>query len=110
MKYLNTYNTYEGIKLPFFDKYKKEKEKKIKATCKYWGITNYTINEDFTIDVDDRVMLHNRAFKKLPLNFNKVKWDFLCNSNKLTTLEGAPNYVGGSFDCSNNYLTSFKGV
>jgi len=39
-----------------------------------------------------------------------VKGYFDCNSNKLTTLKGAPEVVGGRFDCSYNELTTLKGA
>jgi hypothetical protein len=35
---------------------------------------------------------------------------FYCDSNKLTSLEGAPQSVGGSFYCDNNNLTSLDGA
>ena len=40
-----------------------------------------------------------------------VKGDFNCDNNNLTSLEGAPQNVGGDFYCSrNNNLTSLKGA
>ena len=35
--------------------------------------------------------------------------NFYCPYNKLTSLEGAPQSVGGSFRCRYNKLTSLKG-
>jgi hypothetical protein len=32
------------------------------------------------------------------------------DDNQLTSLEGAPQSVGGYFSCSNNHLTSLKGA
>ncbi len=40
----------------------------------------------------------------------KIGGDFGCYSNKLTTLEGAPQEVGGVFDCSDNQLTTLDGA
>jgi hypothetical protein len=31
-----------------------------------------------------------------------VGGDFICSYNQLTSLDGAPNHVGGDFDCSDN--------
>jgi hypothetical protein len=45
---------------------------------------------------------------KLPVKFGKVSGDFWCDYNKLTTLEGCPNYVGDSFVCSANNLTTLE--
>jgi hypothetical protein len=46
---------------------------------------------------------------KLPVKFGKVSGDFWCDYNKLTTLEGCPNYVGGYFSCYDNKLTTLEG-
>ena len=40
----------------------------------------------------------------------KVKEYFNCGNNQLTSLDGAPQSVGGSFDCSNNFLISLEGA
>jgi hypothetical protein len=47
--------------------------------------------------------------KKLPVKFGNVSYDFSCNGNELTTLEGCPSYVGGGFHCGGNELTTLKG-
>ena len=51
----------------------------------------------------------NESVEKLPFKFGKVTGDFFCNNNKLTTLEGSPNWVGGSFCCFRNRLISLEG-
>jgi len=40
----------------------------------------------------------------------RVKEYFNCGNNQLTSLDGAPQSVGGSFDCSNNFLISLEGA
>jgi hypothetical protein len=40
----------------------------------------------------------------------QISGDFLCYSNKLTSLEGAPSSVGGHFWCHENKLTSLEGA
>jgi hypothetical protein len=40
----------------------------------------------------------------------KVDSDFICRSNKLTSLTGAPTSVTGNFDCGGNKLTSLTGA
>jgi len=76
--------------------------------CKEYGIKNYIINPDNSIDVDGSVDLYYMNIGKIPLNFNKVKGNFSCSTNELTSLEGAPKYVGGIFYCNNNDLISLK--
>ena len=102
----------------------------IEEICKKYGIKNYVINSDESIDVYGNVNLSNKGLTKIPLTFNKVTGDFDCKNNyitslkgcpkkveyldcsdnKLTSLEYSPEYVDGSFYCSSNNLTSLKGI
>ena len=81
----------------------------IDLICKKYGIENYTINEDGTVDVDGDVSLYDKGLTELPLKFGKVSGNFYCYYNKLTSLEGAPLEVGGYFSCRNNQLLSLEG-
>ena len=88
----------------------------IEQICEKHGIENYIINDDGSIDVNGDVYIQNSEFTEislklteLPLKFNKVRGDFDCSNNKLTTLKGCPKYVGGNFSCGNNNLTDLKG-
>jgi hypothetical protein len=92
MRYLKLFESFEDIN----------------KICKKYGIYNYTINPDGSIDAKD-VYLSSKGLTKLPLKFNKVNGWFTIASNELTTLEGSPKEVNGYFSCSNNRLTSFKG-
>lgn len=85
---------------------KTEKEQ-IDSICKTYGIRNYLINSDGSIDVNGHVDLSVSNLTSLPLKFDRVDGMFDCSSNKLTTLDGAPNYAR-AFDCSNNNLTSLE--
>jgi len=85
------------------------REEDIQAICKRYGIENYTINEDGSIDVDDNVYMMHRQIDKLPLKFRNVTGSFNCARNKLTTLKGCPISVDDSFYCYNNELTSLEG-
>ena len=93
--------------IKLFEQFNNEQE--IHDICKEYRIENYTINPDGSIDVDGIVKLLYMGLEKLPLRFNRVSGDFICNRNRLTTLEGCPNYVGGFFDCANNQLESLEG-
>jgi len=81
---------------------------KIDFICKRYGIENYTINSDGSVDVDSDVNLNDNRLTKLPLNFGKVSGYFNCGYNKLITLEGCPQSVGGNFYCYDNQLTSLE--
>ena len=93
MKYLKLYESFNEIE----------------SICKKYGIENYTINADGSIDVDGDVDLDNKGLTKLPLKFGKVSGTFYYRVNKLVSLEGAPKYVGGNFNCYGNQLTSLEG-
>ena len=86
-----------------------ESKTDIDSICKKYGIKNYTINDDVTIDVDSYVNLTEKGLTKLPLKFGKVTGYFDCSDNQLTSLEGAPYYVGGYFSCYNNQLKTLEG-
>ena len=85
------------------------KDKEIHNICEKYGIKNYTINLDGSIDVDGNVNLQNKGLTKIPLKFNHVSGNFNCSYNKLTTLDGSPERVGGSFYCNYNNLTTLEG-
>jgi hypothetical protein len=80
----------------------------ISLICKQYGIENYTINSDGSIDVNGDVDLINKGLTELPLRFNKVSGYFDCDGNQLTSLKGSPKWVGDWFDCNNNKLTSLE--
>ena len=81
----------------------------IKEICKKYDIENYRINDDGTVDVNGSVNLSSRGLNKLPLKFGKVTGSFYCHTNKLTSLEGSPRWVGVDFSCDSNQLTSLVG-
>jgi hypothetical protein len=82
----------------------------IDTICKKYGIKNYTISSDGTVDVDGDVNLYRKDLKELPLKFGKVSGYFHCGYNQLRTLEGAPKEVGGGFYCNHNQLTTLEGA
>jgi hypothetical protein len=86
-----------------------ESTSQIDQICKEYGIKNYTINPDESVDVDGDVNLSYKKLDKLPVRFGKVTGYFDCHYNQLTTLEGCPQTVGGNFYCYNNQLTSLEG-
>ena len=102
----------------------------IESICEKYGIKNYTINSDGSIDVNGNVNISDKNLTKIPLKFRDVSGHFECFSqlttlegspksvvggfycfnNQLTTLEGSPKSVGGYFDCRNNRLTTLSGA
>ncbi len=84
------------------------REDEIHRICREYDIENYTINPDGSIDVDSGVLLFNCGLTELPLQFRRVEGVFMCSHNDLTTLKGAPKYIGGDFWCNVNNLTDLE--
>lgn len=52
----------------------------------------------------------NRQLTSLEGAPNHVGGDLVCSGNQLGSLKGAPEYVGDDFMCHNNQLTSLEGI
>jgi hypothetical protein len=83
--------------------------KDLESELEKFGIQNYTINEDGTVDVNGDVNIDDMTLSRIPFKFGKVTGNFYCSDNSLTSLEGSPREVGGSFYCSDNKLKDLKG-
>ena len=83
-------------------------KKYIKEVCKKYNIKNYTINSDMTVDVNDDVYIRYSNLKELPIYFNIVDDNFVCDSQNLNSLKGCPRKVYGGFDASYNKLKDLK--
>lgn len=81
----------------------------IQAACRKYGITNYTINEDGSIDVNGDVYLSDKNLREIPLKFRNVSGSFKIDRNYLTSLEGSPRKIGLHFFIHSNNLTSLEG-
>jgi hypothetical protein len=90
----------------------RESKRDIHSICDEYGINDYTINPDGSIDVDGNIILsydfERGELTNIPLKFAKIIGDFECDRNQLTTLKGSPTSVGGGFDCSGNKLISLE--
>ena len=100
MKHLKTYKIFE---------HQSVNNTLLISKLKKFGIENYTINNDGTIDVDGYVTLYNRGLTKIPFEFGVVTGYFDCSFNQLTSLEGCPKEVGGYFDCYKNNFRDLIG-
>lgn len=65
-------------------------DQNIDNICKIYDITDYSINDDGSIDVYNDVNLDYKGLSKLPLKFRRVRGNFYCDNNKLKTLDGSP--------------------
>lgn len=80
----------------------------IDTICQQYGIINYSINSDGSIDVDGNVIISSKELDDIPLNFNIVTGHFACSNNNLYSLNGCPKSCN-SFNCQDNQLTNLIG-
>ncbi|ACT51264.1 hypothetical protein [Methylovorus glucosotrophus] len=92
----------------YLNKQEKLNEREVGNWLESYGVRNYTINEDLTVDVKGDVYLKNRGITNIPIQFGKVGKNFHCEGNNLTSLKGCPIEVGNYFDCSNNKLETLE--
>ena len=85
--------------------------KAIKFINKY-NIQNATLTDEGQINVDGDVNLSNKNLtdSDMTAKFGRVTGNFECQNNKLTSLDFAPEFVGGVFDCSNNNINDFDNI
>ena len=89
-----------------------QRREMIEKWLKEYNIKNYTINDDFTIDVNGNVFLSREDFKEFPeyIQFGIIRGGFYCSLNHLSSLRGCPREVEGDFNCIYNELTSLEGA
>jgi hypothetical protein len=70
-----------------------------------------SINANGSVDIAGNCHARKslQALKSLPLKFNAIAGDFLIDHSDLTSLQGGPETVGGTFNCYENKLTSLQG-
>ena len=104
MKHLQTYRLFESAQTltqdqkDFLDKYTKGGS---------WSLNPST----GLVDVDGDFDCSREGLNDLlGIRFGRAFWNFYCNGNNLTSLEGAPQTVGGDFYCSDNSLQTLEGA
>lgn len=84
-------------------------KEEVVARLKKYKISNYTVNDDLTVDVSSDVDLSFKKLKKIPVRFGKIGGSFRIQGNLfLDSLEGCPYHVEGSFNCSRNNLETLE--
>jgi len=66
--------------------------------------SNGLVNSDYSV-----ILIDGTGVREIPVRFNRVEGNFMCNNNQLVTLEGSPVFVEGRLNCDYNNLTSLKG-
>jgi hypothetical protein len=86
-----------------------EQSERIHRLCYQYDIFDYRINDDGSIDVQGDVnFVRRNPGGILVLDFNVVYGSFDCSQNNITSFIGAPKLVTGNFNCSFSKLTSLE--
>jgi len=102
------YSTHEETPEPEIDKSLPRHDQAARF-CEIYKLTNFTIDpETGVIDVNGDVDLSFGFRESIPVQFGKVTGNFDCHCTKLTSLKGAPYFVGGYFDCGATSITSLE--
>ena len=62
------------------------------------------------VNFDGNINLSYKGLSEILVKFGHVSGDFECQSNELTSLDFAPEFVGGCFNCSNNNINDFDNI
>lgn len=67
-------------------------------------------NESFIVNVEGSVHLKKMNLQSLPtqFQFGRIKGDFDCSQNQISSLKGGPVRVDGEYNASNNLLASYE--
>ncbi len=93
MKFIKSYKIFESI------------DKKLSKKLEKYGIENYIINSNGSIDCNQDVAITSN---KIIFNFNRINGKFDISCGKLLSLKNCPNYINNDFDCSFNELISLE--
>ncbi len=80
-----------------------------KAWLDKMGVTGYTIRNDLTVNAAGNVDISSKKLMYIPVRFGTIKGTFNCSNNHLTSLSGSPSRCW-FFDCEHNQLTSLDGA
>ena len=84
-------------------------QEKIANWLKKNGVTNFTINDDNSVDVDGDLVFDGLRHEKLPVNFKSVTGSVSLVGALLKTLEGLPDEINGDFNISAMKLDTTAG-
>ena len=59
----------------------------VEVWLKFYGVKNYTINEDLSVDVEGDINLYSKGLSEISIKFGNVSGDFICEGNHPTKLD-----------------------
>ncbi len=81
----------------------------IELFCEEFNIKNYYINENYSINVYQNVVLDNFIGDELPIKFNKVIGYFSCNKSNIKSFKNFPNFIEENIYLQGNIIENFHG-
>lgn len=87
-----------------------------KAQIKDWLETNYAgvryqINPDLSVDIlPSGINMANSELRGFPFKFNKVYGVFYCYGNQLRSFHNFPRWISGDFHTDTNPISSLEGA
>ncbi len=81
----------------------------IELFCEEFNIKNYYINDDYSINVYQNVVLDNFIGDELPIKFNKVIGYFSCNKSNIKSFKNFPNFIEENIYLQGNIIENFHG-
>lgn len=82
----------------------------IKGWLEEYGVKNYLLNDDDSIDVDGSVDLNKKGLTEIPeyIQFRRINGSFFIGGNELKTCKGFPVNVKNNFDMEANGIYTLK--
>ena len=81
----------------------------IELFCEEFNIKNYYINEDYSINVYQNVVLDNFIGSSSPIKLNKVIGYFSCSKSNIKSFKNFPNFINENIYFQGNIIENFHG-
>lgn len=94
------------MKNSLYNMFRDKRIVEIESHLKTLGIDkkNYTINDDYTVDVNKSVIINNKKMKSCPVDFKQIIGNFIWIDSDLSNVNGLPSIIRGNLILSGNKL------
>lgn len=77
--------------------------------CRIWGIENWELNSDGTIDINGDLNLSGRRLNEFPIKIRIIRGSLNVSHNYFKNLKGFPTCITGNLNVSFNKLKTLEG-